>query len=199
MSKFFRPGDEREILAAKWELEFEETFHFKNFYKLAHEFLFEQGWRDPEDGGENWEFLYFDRTVPPSGVREHRIWWRVAYIPNGSKYMRYMMKLDFLTLVMRKSEVVMNGTKYSTWAGDVILRVESWIQLDYMNKWQKHPFLKHFDKFFRDRIYKKYWEAHKKELYNMSYDLNRELKHYLKLKTPVKTPRTFRAEKGVPS
>jgi len=199
MVKIFRAGDPRDILAAKWEIEFEETFHFKQLYKQLYQWLEEQGWSDPA-GGKTWEYYYFERTLP-SGHQEHRIWWRVARHPSNSSsdYVRYAMKIDFQTISMAKSETVFEGNKYKTYKGDVIVRCEAWLQLDYNNKWRDHPFLKYIDKFFRERIYKKQRETFKLDLYRKSYEFNREVKRFLDIKTPVKEGEYYRSKRGTPS
>ena len=139
MVKTYRPGDKRDIFVAKWELEYEDVFHFKNFYRLAHEALEEKGWI-PINKGEMEEF-YFERIVPGSGTREHRISWRVQMIPNKSEYIRYLMKIDYRTLNMKMSEVMHNGKKYKTWKGDMILNCEAWLQLDYLEFFSVRSFL----------------------------------------------------------
>lgn len=195
--EMLRPNDERDIFAAKWELEFEDVHHFKEFYRMTHEFLGENGWEDPE-GGENWEYFYFERTYPGGGPKEHRTWWRVVWVPNSSPYVRYFLKLDMRTLNMKQVEVVVNNKKYKTWKGSLTLYCDAYVQLDYKNQWQNHRFLRHFDKFFRKRIYKHYWEGHKKECYKKCYELNREMKKFFAVKSPVQEPRLFRHVKGVP-
>ena len=156
MAVLFRSGDDRDIFVAKWELEFVDVFEFKNFYKQLHDWLGEEGWSDPE-GGENWEYLYYEKVIPPEGVKEHRIWWRIHMKPNNSNYVRYVAKIEYRGLYMKPIEIVMNDKKYKTWKGDITIYFESWLQLDYKNEWNKHWLLKHFDKFFRERIYKRYW------------------------------------------
>ena len=198
MTAFLRPGDERDVFAAKWELEFEDVAHFKEFYRMTHEFLIENDWSDPE-GGENFEYFYFERTYPGGGPKEHRAWWRVHYVPNQSQYVRYFMKLDYRTLNMRQVEVVVDGKKYKTWKGGVTIYCDAYVQLDYQNKWKNHWFLKNFDRFFRKRIYKQYWEGHKRECYKKCYELNREMKKFFQVKSPVKEPRLFRHGRGVPA
>ncbi|MBC8500670.1 MAG: hypothetical protein ISS25_00640 [Nanoarchaeota archaeon] len=197
MAKFLRPGDERDIFVAKWELEFIDTFHMKELYRTAHDFLSENGWSDPE-GGETWEYFYYERIIYPKGEKEHRAWWRVQLLPNNSKYVRYFIKLDYRTLHMTPAEVIVNGKKYKTWRGSVVMYCDAWLQLDYQNRWSNHWLMRHFDKFFRKRIYKPYWEAHKLELYKKCYDFNKEMKRFLRLKTPVKEPRPFRHVTGIP-
>jgi len=199
MARLFRSGDKRDIVVTKWELEYVDVFHFKNFYKATHDFLEQEGWVDPEDDGINWEYLYFERVIPPSGIKEHRTWWRMQIVPNNSSYVRYLMKVEYRGLYMQPIEVMLDGKKYKTWKGDITIYCEAILQLDYQNKWKKHWFLKHFDEFFRNRIYKPYWEAHKLELYKKSYQFNREVKKFLQMKSPMKEPTTFRGPKGIPT
>ncbi|MFC2135771.1 hypothetical protein ACFLTH_14235 [Bacteroidota bacterium] len=197
MTKFLRPGDPRDIFAARWELEFENVFHFKELYRMAHEWLLEHEWKDPE-GGENWEYYYYEKIYPPDGLKEHRTWWRVVQTPNKSQYVRYFMQINWRSLFMKQVEVVSNGKKYKSWRGSLVMYCEIWLQLDYMNKWKNHPFLKGFDKFFRNRIYKEHWEEHKLECYRKCYNFNRELKKFYQVKSPYKEPDLFRQPKGVP-
>lgn len=199
MGVYLRPGNPKDIWTASWELEYEDVFHFKNLYKQMHEFLVEEGWTDPDDGKDKWEHFYFERTVPASGKKEHRIWWRVQHIPAESDYVRYFMKIDFRTLNMGTTETMYKGNKYKTWKGNPNITCEAWLQLDYKNKWDNHALLKHFDKFFRERVYRPYWEDHKLILYRKCYKFQRTVKKFLDLKTPVKEPKLFRPEGGIPS
>ncbi len=198
MKKLLRPDDPRDIIAAKWEIEYEDIYHFKNLYKLAHEFLVEKGWVDPVDNDENWERLYYE-SVLPDGAKEFRIWWRMIHVPYNNPYIRYVLKVDFLGLRMEKTEIVHEGVKYKTWKGDLIIYCEAWLQMDYNDKWKKSKLLSTFEKFFRERIFKPYYEAHKRELHRRAYQFNRELKRYLGLKTPIDEAKQFRELKGTPA
>jgi len=184
-------------MEAKWEIEYEDVFHFKNLYKLIHDFINENEWKDPVDDGENYERYYYEKELP-RGSKEYRIWWRVIHVPRRNPYIRYVLKLDYLGLNMQKVETVVDGVKYKTWKGDLILYCEGWLQMDYQNKWENSKFLKPFHPFFMNRIYKPYYEFHKKELREKCYDLNREIKRFLQLKTPFKEPKLYREEKGAP-
>ena len=196
MTKILRPGDPRDVYATNWELEYEDVFHFKNLYKEVHDYLDDEGWKDP-DGGTNWEFLYFERTKP-DGKQEHHIWWRVQKIIND--YVRFIIKLDWQTLNTSKKEVMQNGKKFKAYQCNVIFRCEAYVQLDWQNKWQSSPIAKYFDEFYRKRIFKPFIEKYKLELYRDAYKLNDHIKQYLKLKTRAKlAPKTFREEKGIPS
>jgi hypothetical protein len=192
-----RAGDERDVFSAKWEIENESTFQFKQLYKIMYEWLLEEGWEDQRcPGNKNFEYLYYERTLQHGG-QEHHIWWRCAFYLYGNRYFRYVMNVDFQTLDMQKAEVMHKGHKFKTYKGDLILRVESYVQCDYRNEWQKHWLLKHFDKVFRHRIMKEDIELYKKELYNTTYRFEQFVKHFLKLKNPFEMPESYHPQLGI--
>ena len=189
-----RKGDERDILVAKFEIEYEETFHFKNLYKLIYEWLGVEGYR-AADGGEP-EYLYFER-VNMNGTKEYHIWWRAVKVPKDNTYYRYFLKIDYQVLNMKSAEVMHQGQKLKTDKGDLIMRVDAWLQLDYKNKWKDHFLLKIIDPWFRKRIYKNKIELLKVDFYKAAYRLNNTIKQYLRLKTSYDMPRPFHPIKGI--
>lgn len=195
MAYGLRPGDPRDILVAKFEIENEEVFHFKNLYKLIYEWLEEEGYKTIDEAGEI-ESLYLE-MLDQEGNKQHHIWWRTQMIPEDNRYYRYFLKIDFQTLNMKSIEIMEQGHKMSTNKGDVIFRVEGWLQLDYRNEWQNHWFLKHWDKLYRERIYKNQIETYRADFYSTVYRLQQTVKQYLKLKTPFPRARLFRPEKGL--
>jgi hypothetical protein len=195
MAYGLRPGDQRDILAAKFEVTNKEVFHLKNLYKLVHEWLEIERWETIDNTGEV-ENLYWER-VKPDGAKEHHIWWRCQKIPENNRYYRYFLKIDFQTLAIKDIEIMFQGHKMETNKGEITFRIEAWLQLDFRNEWQDHWFLKHFDKIFRERVYKKQKDSYKNDLYNEAYMLQHAIKQYLKLKTPFERPRLFREEKGM--
>ena len=192
-----RPGSDKDILAAKWEIENDSTFQIKQFYKILNEWFLEEGWDDQRvPGNKNFEYLYFERTLQ-NGGQEHHIWWRLQQNIYGNRYFRYVMNFDFQTLYMEKTEVMHKGHKFKTMKGDLILRCESYVQCDYMNEWENHWLLKHFDRVFRKRIMKKEINMYKKDLYNTTYRLQQFCKHFLKLKNPFDMPESFHPQSGI--
>jgi hypothetical protein len=189
-----RKGDERDILVAKFEIEYEETFHLKNLYKLLKEWLDVEGYKAYKAGEV--EDLYFER-VNLNGSKEYHIWWRAVRVPYSNTYYRYFIKIDYQGLNMKSTEVMHQGLKFKTDKGDLIMRVDAWLQLDYMNKWKDHFILKHFDSWYRKRIYKNKIELLKVDLYKAAYRLNNTIKQYLKLKTSYDMPKPFHQEKGI--
>jgi hypothetical protein len=185
---------ERAIKAAYFEVEYEEVFHMKNLYKLIHEWLLLEGYSDPDGFEGKFETLYWQRAKGPDKY-EHQIWWRCEKIPGGNRYCKHFLKIDFQTLNVRDQEVMYKGKKYKTQHGNIILRVEGWILLDY-NREFTHGFLRYFDRWFRKRVYHEQKENHKKIMWLAAYRLQDTIKQYLKMKIPARRTEPFHTEKG---
>jgi hypothetical protein len=192
-----RPGDDRDILATKFEIENEEVFHLKNLYKLIYEWLDEEGFKAVDGKADDKiESLYRDTTTG-DGAKEHLIWWRSVQVPRDNNYYRYFLKIDWQTLYIKSIEIMHKGQKFKTNKGDVIIRIEAWLQLDYRDKWKNHPFLRIFDRWFRERFYLEKIKSYKHDLYLTTFRLHQTIKQYLQLKAPVDWGRPFHPEKGV--
>ncbi|MBN2052485.1 hypothetical protein JW756_03200 [Candidatus Woesearchaeota archaeon] len=191
-----RPGDPRDILATKFEIENEEVFHLKNLYKLVHEWLVDEGFESADGDADKFETLYLDR-MKESGEKEHHIWWRTVQTPRGNNYYRYFLKIDWQTLYMKKIEIMHKGQKFSTNKGDVILRVEAWLQLDYDDKWKDSKFLSFFERWFRERFYLDKIKSYRQDLYLTAFRLHTVVKQYLQLKAPVDWGKPFHPVKGL--
>jgi predicted DCC family thiol-disulfide oxidoreductase YuxK len=194
-----RPADSlnRDILATKFEIENEEVFHLKNLYKLVHEWLVDEGFNAVDGKSDDkFEALYLDHTKA-DGAKEHHIWWRTIQAPRGNNYYRYFLKIDWQTLRMQSIEIMHKGQKFKTNKGDVIIRIEAWLQLDYQDKWLKSPILRIFERWFRERFYLERIKSYKHDLYLTSFRLHQTIKQYLQLKAPVDWGRSFHPEKGV--
>lgn len=191
-----RPGDERDILATRFEIEHEEVFHLKNLYKLMYEWLVDEGFVSVDTGDDKMESLYIDHTYP-NGDKEHQIWWRAVQVPKDNNYYRYFLKIDWQTLYMKKIEIMHKGQKFTTNKGDVILRIEGWLQLDYQDKWKKNPLLRIFDEWFRRRFYLEKVKSYRHDLYLTTFRLHQTIKQYLELKAPVDWGRPFHPVRGI--
>lgn len=195
--KGLRPrGDDRDILAVALEIENEQTFHLKLLYKYIHEYVCKDMGYSSYWGDDNPEILFFERTKP-DGAQEHHIWWRFYKYPNNSSYLRYFLKIDFQTLVMSKNEIIQNGQKFKMNKGDIILRIQGFLQLDYNDEWRKHWLLKNFDQWFRKRLYRAEIEYHKEYIYKKVYELQNKIKQFLQLARHEKIESPFWPVKGI--
>jgi len=188
--------DPRDILCAAFEIENEQTFHLKELYKYIHDFMYKDEDFVSYWGDDKPEILYFEKQHP-NGLREHHVWWRLYKYPEGNKYLRYLFKIDFQTLAMGKKEVIKNGQKFKMDKGDIIIRIQAYLQLDYNDDWQKHWLLKNFDHLFRNRIYRQQIHYQREELYKKAYYIQNKIKQYLQLAMPEKIEASFQPAKGL--
>ncbi|MFC1648157.1 hypothetical protein ACFL1B_01730 [Nanoarchaeota archaeon] len=195
--KLLRPGDERDILAAYFEVEKEDIFHIKNMYKYMHEYLVYDGWYDIDPvEADKWEHYYWEKRMQ-NGLREQRVWWRFQQKPKDNQYMRYVVAINFRHVYVKKLEIIHKGQKVGTWSGDVTLLIEAYVQLDYQNKWKDHWLLKHIDNLYRKRIYRSQWDKAKKDLWREMYKFQGYVKQYLEMKVPFEQPEAFHPISGV--
>ncbi|MCC7574336.1 hypothetical protein KO361_01990 [Candidatus Woesearchaeota archaeon] len=188
----FQPAKDKDhvLQMAKWEIEHEDVLHLKNLYKLAHNWLMTHNFLSIDSNDDKIETMYFEKVLG-NGNKEHHIWWRTHHIPDGSKYFKYYLKLDFQTLNMGKKETTYKGKKLKSNFGDVIMRCESYLMIDYQKKWRKHPIMKYLYKYFLIYFYKDQIEYYKTDLWIKTYKLQDVIKQYLNLKTPEQMPEYF--------
>ncbi|MFB6199014.1 MAG: hypothetical protein ABEI52_12230, partial [Halobacteriaceae archaeon] len=76
MGRILRPGDDRDVRAAKFELEKKDTFHILNLYEWGHDWLAENDWTDvgQDVHDDRFEHYYFEKRSQ-TGKREYRFWW----------------------------------------------------------------------------------------------------------------------------
>ena len=187
----FDPTDKEHLLPiASFEVEHEDILHLKNLYKLVHNWLMTHNFKSLDGNDDKIETLYFEKVLG-NGNKEHHIWWRTHHVPNGSKYFKYYLKFDFQTLNMGKKETVYKGNKLKSNMGDVIMRCQSYVMVDYNHIWRKHPIIKYFYKYMLIYMYKDQIEYFKTDLWLKTYKLQDTIKQYLNLKTPQEMPKYF--------
>ncbi len=183
------PNKKNNILVASFKVEYENVFHFKNLYKKLVEFLsLSEGFEDIEAGGgskDKWEYFYKEAETAP-GFTDHFMWWRCEQKKN--EYFKYVIRTNFRSIRMGKTEVMHQGKKYKTYSGDVIIFIDAYLVLDYKQHFSSSGFMKFFDTAFKNRIYKGKIDEFKEDLYRMAYRYQNEIKQYLELNVPYDLP-----------
>jgi len=193
----FDPTDELHCQkVAFFEIEHEDVFHLKNLYKMIFEWFGMHKFVSVDNNDSNIETLYFEKILQ-NGNKEHHIWWRTHNIPDNNKYYKYYLKFDYQTLNMGKHKVTHKGQQISTNSGDLILRCEAYLILDYQKTWRNHWFLKNFENLFIKRWYKAQIDFLKTDLWIKTYKLQDAIKQYMKLKNPSEMPKPFHPELGL--
>lgn len=192
---FLRPGDSRDILVAKFEIEKDHFLKMKPLYEALHNDMAEDGWQDPVSGDDKFESLYWERTLA-NGFKEHHVWWRAVNYPMGKDgYFRYAAKIDIQTLAARSGEIAYKGKKKTLDRVDFIMRFWFWVQWDPHDKF-KNSIVKNFQQKFMRHIYKNEIEQQWQNLYNYSIKIQKFVKTYLDMETGVEDQRLFHPEGG---
>ena len=155
-----------------------EHFSAKMLYFLMREWLIEEDWTTRGDDSSFQEELYLHYENAQIGD-EIWFWWRFEKTPpDRSTYYKYLLDIDVHILALKPAEILHKGTKYKADFGDCEVRLWGKIMSDQAGTWKKHAVLKHFQKLFWKRIYKKNFEMHKRELYSELYRFQEAIKTY---------------------
>jgi hypothetical protein len=162
------------------EIEIQNVFHLKNVYKHLHDWLSDNGYSDPDTGKDDFETLYYE-LAKPDGLMFHHIWWRVLKDGEGTKgkYFKYYVKVNINTVAVTKHETMIEGKKFKTYKGDVIIKIKGYLRVDPADEWNNHPIIKHFQKRMLDHWLGKEISYHKKKLYAELVYFARMIKQYL--------------------
>jgi len=169
------------VKGGMFEVEIEKTMHLKNIYKAIYSWLQDHEYYDAESGkSDKWETLYFE-IQKQNGLMYHHIWWRVLKNPrNGNgNFFRYFIKINYQTLYISKHEMMLDGKKFKTYNGDIILRMKAWLQVDPNNTWDSHPIIKNFQNFLVRRWLRDKILSEKNMLYADLVELQRTVKEYM--------------------
>ena len=192
--------DEDKIMAHQFVVHNEQVFHLKNTYTYLWDWLKDEGFlgltQDEEPIEERIE-TYYEEKRPQPGMREIRVWWRTAMVPEGNTFYRYRLNFFYEVLHIKKVDIMFHGRKATADDGEIILRVDAILELDYQRKWRGHAILKHLFPYFSKRIFKKIREDHEEELRRRAVRLQEDIKRLLELQNYEKYPERFHVERGL--
>ncbi len=193
----YRDLTSKEIHITEYEIENESVFHLKSLYRMIYNWLIEENYRDPKDGGTKFERVYM-KKVSPTGKEEIHWWWRAQKTPEGANkdYLAYLFKIRCQVIDHRKVKQKQKGRTYKMDIGAFTIYFNSYLILDKNKEWEEHSILKHFDNIYRKKIIRKKILYHVNEVYKESYRLNNAIRKFFEMQTSFEVPRTFDPEKG---
>jgi hypothetical protein len=115
-------------------------FDFKEFYNFAYDWLREEGYKVTEK-------TYSEKVA--GDAKDIDIEWIAK--KKVSDYFRYLIKMDWKILGMKKTKVKKEDKEISMNSGLVEIKFAAVLVKDYEHKWEDHPFWK-----FLRGIYDKY-------------------------------------------
>ncbi len=183
------------VTVANFEITNKQVVNVESLYKLMHEWLVEEGYRDMATGDDKFETLYLEK-ITQMGGKEIWVWWRTGKVPDQNSYLRYLIDIDMHVLGMSDQEVMHQGKKIATNKAEITIFLRASLDLDYRKNFEKSSFISRFKESFQKRIYKKEIDAHMSVVYNKAYRLQNTIKQHLELATFVSLPKAFHPEKG---
>lgn len=194
------PSDRLIQIVKPIRVKYKDVFSIKAFYEALHEWLLEYEWKDLEEGSDKYERFYGERVRQD---RSKEIWirWRTCKKAPDADYLTYYLDFDFHSPAIVTMEVIKEGKKLKTNKGELELTLRAFIEENYKETMEGHPFLKHFKDLFAKRIYNKTIVERKKELYREVYALQTFIKQWFKLKRyqPYEDTKTLFASEAYPS
>jgi hypothetical protein len=98
-----------------------------------------------------------------------------------SDYIKFFMEVKFLVVNLKDVEVEIGGMRRKTNSGDVEMRFDAYLQMDYEGKWEGNPVTKFFREVYNKYMIKKRIESYEEELLEELYELTGEIKAFLNL------------------
>lgn len=171
----------------------------KELYKVLHDWLMDNDWRDTDEGNDHWESYYAERTTG-GGAKELWIWWRLSKPVRYAPYLRYHLDIDFHGLGILPTELVKDGRKMNVHKGEIEMKIKGAIELLYTSKFKENVLLRNLERVFTKRIYKVQSER-EKELYQELHAFYNFIKQWFKLKRylPYEEKKGFYPSQAWPS
>jgi hypothetical protein len=150
------------------ELQHKHQFHFKEFYKMTHDW-FEDNAYYGESGGDDYENFYMERHHE-SGIREVRYWWhmfKTAQAPNSvaftkdKPFVTFHITFRVRAIGVKDIEVAYGTKKVRLQDGEIAILIRQEMIVNY-GALKKHWLGKMLFNFFSRRWYKSYFEQFKK-------------------------------------
>lgn len=176
---------------------YKDVFHMKQVYRVVNDWLSLENWSDSTEFRSHgtkhdfMEVMYLERRLK---FKEWRFWWRLYKKIN--EYYCYRLNLNWKIVSVVDVEIMHEGKKIKCQSGELELKIQPRIEVDWQDQWEKHWLLKHFHRWFRTRVFYKDLDRHKIELWRDAYRLQGMIKKYLEMKTFMPEMEVFHEKFG---
>ena len=171
----------KKMVVADTTVKFKGFFHFKMFYKLLHDWLWDEGFRDFKGGDQYFETLHLQKETAVG--KEIIIKWSCQNDLYKSNYYRQQIDIEYHCLELKPAEAMYKGKKITINHGEVELQIKGILLVDYANKIEEHPILGTFEKFLREKVLNKQLENLERDFYRDVMRLQGTMKAYVHMKT----------------
>ena len=162
---------EKDYIARSIKVRQQAVFDMAELYKVMFRWFSQHNYDFQEK-------QYMQRQSP-DGSRHLEIGWQTAR--KISDYIKFHIDIKFLVLGLSSVDVDINSMKRKTNKGDVEMRFDAWLELDYEGKWEGNPVTKFVRDIYNKLVIKSRIEDYQAELHEELYELIGEIKSYLNL------------------
>ena len=154
---------EMRLIVDHLKLDYSGPLEFNALVKLITAFVKERGFDIQHDKD-------FELNTKTGKQIELQIWpWKLI-----SDYARHVIKIRILVKDMVKVEAIKDKKKVKIDNGRAIIFIDGFIEFDYFNKWDEHPFFMFLRSLYDRFIYKAYTERFEQRLvYDIHHLYNR--------------------------
>ena len=183
--------------AAEFVIKYRDIFNMKAFYRMLHEYLWEERYYQPDQAGHEFiETLYLERFLQKgihAGGKEIWIYWRTYKTPESkySAYIRYALNIDMNFVYVKDQEVMHQGKKIKVQWGEIHIFIKSNVEFDYQGKWRDHWMLKHLQHIYDERILGQETTKRVKEAWRDAYRIQNRIKQFLSMRQFLEMPEPF--------
>lgn len=187
----------------KTELQHKHQFHFKEFYKMTHDWFEDNGYKS-EGGSDDYENFFMERHLD-GGVREVRYWWHLFKSPHDNTledgagknlpFVRFHLAFRIRTLGLKDVEVAYGSRKVRVQDGEMSVIFNQQMIIDY-SLLRKNWLGNILYDYYKKRWYKAYHEQYKKMAYIDSQNLQNTVKRWLNWYQYSLVPKPLRPSVG---
>lgn len=129
------------------KLDYKGPFEFNALCRLINAFFFERGFD-----------IKVDKDFEINTKTGKKIEWQISPWKKITDYVRYICKIRILIEDMVKVEAIKDKKKVKVDNGRLIMFIDGFIDFDYFNRWDEHPFFLFLRTLYDRFVYKAYTE-----------------------------------------
>ncbi|MFT4309310.1 MAG: hypothetical protein ACMXYL_02395 [Candidatus Woesearchaeota archaeon] len=165
---------ELNVKIEEFQIVYKELFSFKSLYKVAHDWLYENSYRDPFNTVEG-AFLEQHYIMRENGpVYDMDIVWNAQRTYKNDKF-KMLLSVQYILIAGRIDERIIDGKKVVGEAGELNIFLRPSMKVD-IGDWEKSLFLNRL----KTRVFKDQYKEEIREARDYTYGKTKEFYDYLK-------------------
>ncbi|MAF50588.1 MAG: hypothetical protein CMH64_00695 [Nanoarchaeota archaeon] len=163
---------ETNIIVKNLKIKQRATFDMGELYKVMFRWF----------SRNNYDFQekeYLEKAMGDGSAKQLEIAWRAR--KKISDYFRFDIKVKFLIIGLKSTEIEVGDVKRKTNEGDLEMRFDAVIVSDYEGKYEGNPVTKFFKDIYNHYIIKSRIENYETQIHEEVYELLAEIKSFLNL------------------